>query len=98
MEEQSQSADFSSILAAGGSNAFHSAESINRSLAELHALLAKDLISPRRAAVLAYIASLLLRTLPGIQEEAAGAAPQNRPIKIIFDMPHPPREDAPPQS
>jgi hypothetical protein len=42
---------------------------INRSLGELYKLLARDEIAPRRAAVMAYTGSLLLRTLPAIEHE-----------------------------
>src|SRR5580700_7137821 len=44
---------------AADAKTFLSAKGINHSLVELHTLLVKDLISPRRAAVLAYISSLL---------------------------------------
>src|SRR5216684_2486488 len=43
---------------------FQTAQGINYSLMNLYQLLAQNRISPRRAAVLAYISSLLLRTLP----------------------------------
>jgi hypothetical protein len=78
---------------AADAKTFLSAKGINHSLVELHALLVKDLISPRRAAVLAYISSLLLRTLGAIEDESAAKAPDKRPVQIIFDMPHPPHED-----
>ena len=42
---------------------------INHSLNNLYQLLAQNRISPRRASVLAYINSLLLRTLPQIDAE-----------------------------
>jgi hypothetical protein len=48
---------------------FQSATGINQSLGAIHNLLAEGRISPRRGAVLAYINSLLLRTLPSIEEE-----------------------------
>jgi hypothetical protein len=43
---------------------FQNAQGIHDSLQRLYTLLAADLISPRRAAVLGYLTSLLLRTLP----------------------------------
>ena len=43
---------------------FQNAQGIHDSLQRLNTLLAADLISPRRAAVLGYLTSLLLRTLP----------------------------------
>jgi hypothetical protein len=81
---------------AGDANAFLSAKGINRSLMQLHTLLVKDMISTRRAAVLAYITSLLLRTLPAMEEESAVPEPKKQPLKIIWDIPHPPHEDEPP--
>jgi len=42
---------------------FQSAAGVNESLAVLHNLLAEGRISPRRAAVIAYVDSLILRTL-----------------------------------
>ena len=45
---------------------FQDPQGINHSLAALYKLLASGRISPRRATGLAYIASLLLRTLPAI--------------------------------
>ncbi len=65
---QSNPNDFTFLLfqrAAG----FQNAQGINKSLATLYALLADDSISPRRASILAYISSLLLRTLPAIENE-----------------------------
>jgi hypothetical protein len=43
---------------------FQNAQGIHDSLQRVYTLLAADLISPRRAAVLGYLTSLLLRTLP----------------------------------
>jgi len=50
---------------------FQTAQGINFSLGNLYALLAQNLISPRRAAVLAYVSSLMLRTLPQIDADTA---------------------------
>jgi len=74
----------------GETGEFRSAADINRSLGELYKLLARDEIAPRRAAVMAYTCSLLLRTLPAIEQELAGA-----PQRIIIDMPGPTRDDEP---
>ncbi len=52
-----------------GAKGFQNAGGINYSLGDLYSLLAQDRISPRRAAVLAYISSLLLRTLPAIDND-----------------------------
>src|ERR1700688_3875446 len=51
---------------------FQTPEGINHSLAHLFRLLAGGHISPRRATGLAYIASLLLRTLPAIKDKFVG--------------------------
>jgi len=53
------------------SQGLQTAQGINFSLTNLYQLLAQNLISPRRAAVLAYINSLLLRTLPAIDADLA---------------------------
>jgi hypothetical protein len=50
-------------------NRFQSAAAINSSLNHLYDLLARDRISARRASTLAYISSLLLRTLPAIDRD-----------------------------
>lgn len=77
-------ADLASALT-GKSEEFHTAAGINRSLAELYTLLAQNRISPRRAAVLAYICNLLLRTLPAIEHE------EDADTVIVFDVPRPNR-------
>ncbi len=48
---------------------FQRPQGVNNSLGALYNLLAEGLISPRRASVLAYISSLLLRTLPAIDTD-----------------------------
>src|ERR1700688_559189 len=48
---------------------FQNAEGIQDSLRQLYTLLASDAISPRRAAVLGYLTSLLLRTLPVVYND-----------------------------
>jgi hypothetical protein len=67
---------------------FQTSAGINHSLGELYALLSQNRISPRRASVLAYISSLLLRTLPGLQKEES--AEHDSP-QFIFDLPRPVR-------
>ena len=52
---------------------FQSIEGINEDLAALHNLLAQGRISPRRASVIAYIDSLLLRTALELAEKAEGS-------------------------
>jgi hypothetical protein len=66
---------------------FQTAQGINHSLTNLYQLLAQNRISPRRASVLAYINSLLLRTLPAIDaDNAAGITdPTKRPAKPLTE-------------
>ena len=67
-----------------------SASDLNQVLSNLFRLLSQDRIAARRAAVLAYIGNLLLRTLPAIAHETN---PQNGgPQEFIFDMPRPNRD------
>jgi hypothetical protein len=56
------------------------AQGINFTLTNLYGLLATDRISARRASVLAYISSLLLRTLPAIDADLeAGVQDPTKP-------------------
>ncbi len=80
-------ADLASALT-GKSEEFQTAAGINRSLSELYTLLAQNRISPRRAAVLAYISNLLLRTLPAIEKEND---PDADDVRIVWDIPRPNR-------
>ena len=84
-------ADLASALT-GKSEEFQTAAGINHSLAELYTLLAQNRISPRRAAVLAYISSLLLRTLPAIQLEVAREIPKNIPPAVLWNLARAARE------
>jgi hypothetical protein len=78
------SEDLSASFSAG-LDEFMSAVQINAFLSQLAALVVQDRISPRRAAVLAYIQSLLLRTLPAIDLEQSDID-EDRPI---FNLPRP---------
>jgi hypothetical protein len=49
-----------------------SLEGISKDLAALHNLLAEGRVSPRRASVIAYIDSLLLRTFVELEEQSKG--------------------------
>jgi hypothetical protein len=72
----------------GDTQEFTSAVAINRSLGELYKLLARDEIAPRRAAVMAYTGSLLLRTLPAIEHELGLDAEEH--IRVdLGDLPRP---------
>lgn len=71
---------------------FQTAQGINHSLHNLYQLLAQNRISPRRAAVLSYISSLILRTLPQIDaDNAAGIKfpPKNRSAAELATAPFP---------
>jgi len=73
------------------SDDFTTALGIHNSVSELYKLLAADVISSRRAAVLAYIANLLLRTIPIVHSEIDANA-ENQPVRIDFgDLPRPDR-------
>jgi hypothetical protein len=83
--EPQQRADFSAELLDGCGD-FQRAQQINHSLIALYKLLAQGRISPRQASVLAYIGSLVLRSLKDVDydldrfddtrhEESAGEAP-----------------------
>jgi hypothetical protein len=70
---------------------FQSAEALNETLGALHNLLAEGRISPRRAATIAYVDSLILRTLPAMANEDGHT-------QIICDIPGPKRDPCiPPQ-
>ncbi len=60
---------------------FTTAMGIHNSLSELYKLLAADLISARRAAVLAYIANLMLRTIPVVHSEIDSKS-ENQPLRL----------------
>jgi hypothetical protein len=66
--EPSDNEDFSVALTQKACR-FQNAQGINHSLGELYTLCAQGRISPRRASTLAYISSLLLRTLPAIDND-----------------------------
>jgi hypothetical protein len=68
---------------------FKSACEVNDFLCNLAKLLVEDRIPVRRASVLAYIASLELRTLPEIDHEL-GVSRENDDIpRVVFDAPQP---------
>jgi hypothetical protein len=68
---------------------FRFAIPINDFLARLLLLLAQQKISPRRAAVLAYITNQLLRTLPAIDRELNPPSGEDESTEIISDIPGP---------
>ena len=85
-------ASLSADLTAGLTD-FTSAEPINQFLSRLLLLLAEDRISPRRGAVMAYTANLLLRSVTVMQHHAAEASrAKDRTVNIIWDIPGPEQE------
>jgi hypothetical protein len=74
----------------GDNQEFRSAVAINHSLGELYKLQARNKITPRRAAVMAHTANLLLRTLPAIEHELNPATDPSP--HIIIDIPGPNRD------
>src|SRR5438876_7344309 len=93
--ERQQNLDQADLAAAliGDIEEFRSAADINHSLGELYKLQARNKITPRRAAVMAYTANLLLRTLPAIHAEEN--AEQEAWPQMIIDAPRPNRDDGP---
>ena len=73
----------------GKEHDFTSATQINQFLSKLLVLLAQDRISPRRGAVIAFVASLLLRTLPAIDREEHPKPGKNEPVEVVWDIPDP---------
>ena len=66
--ESSDSEDFSAALTQKACR-FQNPQGINHSLGALYTLCAQGRISPRRASTLAYISSLLLRSLTAIDND-----------------------------
>ena len=73
---------------------FQSACDVNDFLCSLARLMIENRISARRASVLAYIASLELRTLPAIYNELN---PDDDIPRIVFDRPEPLEPTLPPE-
>lgn len=76
---------------------FRSASELNDFLCSLAHLMIENRISARRASVLAYIASLELRTLPAIEHELGSDAYEEMP-RLVFDPPEPVEIPAPSES
>jgi hypothetical protein len=83
--QQREAADLSSALV-GQMTKFETSNDINDVLSRLLILISQDRVSPRRAAVIAYICNLLLRSVP---------KPGDEPPQIIVDMPGPAYETQP---
>jgi hypothetical protein len=78
-----------SVTLLGQLTELKSASDLNQVLSNLFRLLSQDRIAARRAAVLAYIGNLLLRTLPAIAHETNSNGENPR---IVIDMPRPNRD------
>ena len=81
-------ADLASVLI-GDIQEFRDAVTINHSLGELYKLQARNEITPRRAAVMAYTCNLLLRTLPAIARDNPAKPEQQRLVLDFSDWPEP---------
>ncbi len=79
-------ADVRSALA-GELAEFQSAHDINEFLSRLLLMLSENRVSPRRAAVLAYVCNLLLRTLPVMDRETTD--PNADFTRIDISLPRP---------
>jgi hypothetical protein len=66
---------------------FDAALSINQYLSRLLVLVTKGRVTPRRAAVMAYITNQLLHSQRAIEREV-----NSEPQEIIFDLPRPKRD------
>ncbi len=85
------SIDLSSEILEIEQGSYGSTDNINAILSNLVVLVAKGRISTRRAAVITYALSLMLRSVVTMNREAA-----SEPTKFIWDIPRPIRDDAPP--
>jgi hypothetical protein len=83
--QQRELADLSSALV-GQMTKFDTSDDINDVLSRLLILTSQDRVSSRRAAVIAYICNLLLRSIPREDDQ---------PPEIIVDMPGPERDSQP---
>lgn len=82
--EQRDMADLSADLLGGQPAEFKTPEQINDLLSKVVLLLAQSRISPRRAAVITYACSLLLRSVVVMDRQSSEDGP-----RIIFDLPRP---------
>jgi hypothetical protein len=85
------SVDLSKDLLSVNEGAFNSTEHINAILSNVVELLAKGRISPRRASVITFALSLMLRSVVIEERQLADSRPQ-----IILDAPRPIRDNVSP--
>jgi len=86
------------VALAGDLPDFTSAQQINAFLSKLILLLSENRVSPRRAAVIAYVGSLLLRSLPLVEvewERSGGDSASPEPYIDFGDLPRPNRNPLP---
>jgi hypothetical protein len=91
-QKELDQADLSAALI-GDIQEFRDVVAINHSLGELYKLQARNKINPRRAAVMAYTASLLLRTLPAIASHSQLKEQQEGLVLDFENWPDPPDAD-----
>ncbi len=86
-QKQTDTEDTASLVA--GLTEFTSAEPVNEFLSRLLLLLGQNRISPRRAAVLAYIANQILRTIAAMdrEDERGLSSPGDRLMAYLKSMP-----------
>ena len=95
VQKQKQAGDLLRALLSQ-SQGFQTAQGVNHALTNLYELLAANRISARRAAVLAYINSLLLRTLPAIDyDHKTGHTDPTAPEEVTADSAASPSDDSP---
>jgi hypothetical protein len=93
-QNRSEAADLAAATLTAGITEFRCADDVNEFLSRLLLAFAQDRISPRRAAVLAYITSQLLRGLAAAAREVhqAESEAKRKPPVIICTNPGPKRE------
>jgi hypothetical protein len=91
-QKELDQADLSAALI-GDIQEFRDVVAINHSLGELYKLQARNKVNPRRAAVMAYTASLLLRTLPAIASHSQLKERQEDLVLDFENWPDPPDAD-----
>jgi hypothetical protein len=92
-DELLDTTDLSKQLLVVNEGGYCSADSINAILSNVIELLAKGRISPRRASVITFALSLLLRSVVVVDRKIANTSPQ-----FIFDAPRPNRDPVQPET
>lgn len=82
----------------GSQEEFKTATAVNHALGNLFALLARGQVPVRKAAVLAYIAQLLLGTLPAVKRELTqGRGPEAWERTVLLALGHTARKSSSPE-